>query len=189
MSTQGPSTSVVSSLASAVIGASLIGALLWAGPQRDKPSHTGWETYLGSPDSSHYSALKQINLSNVNKLEVAWSFDLGNDRSYEFSPIVVGKTMYVMAHHTSIVGLDATTGRELWVYHSKNAPPIEMHRGINFWQSKDGSEKGLLIPFASRLEAIDARTGGLIKSFGDDGTVDLMAGLGRDKKTISQIQS
>ncbi len=189
MSTQGPSTSVVSSLASAVIGASLIGALLWAGPQRDKPSHTGWETYLGSPDSSHYSALKQINLSNVNKLEVAWSFDLGNDRSYEFSPIVVGKTMYVMAHHTSIVALDATTGRELWVYHSKNAPPIEMHRGINFWQSKDGSEQRLLIPFASRLEAIDARTGGLIKSFGDDGTVDLMAGLGRDKKTISQIQS
>src|SRR5215469_5645980 len=97
--------------------------------------------------------------------------------------------MFVMAHRTSIVALDATTGRELWVYHSKNAPTIEMHRGINYWQSQDGADQRLFIPFGSRLEAIDVRTGELIKSFGDNGSVDLMAGLGRDAKTIVQIQS
>ncbi len=34
---------------------------------------TPWKDYLGGPDSSHYSPLKQINTGNVDKLEVAWS--------------------------------------------------------------------------------------------------------------------
>jgi quinoprotein glucose dehydrogenase len=167
----------------------LFGAVAWTGSQDSPQPYTTWSTYLGSEDSSHYSALKQINRSNVDKLEVAWSYSSGNDRSYEFNPIVVGRTMYVLAQRTSVVALDAATGKELWVYRSKHAPPVEMHRGISYWQSKDGSERRLLIAFGSGLEAIDANTGELIKSFGTDGSVDLMAGLGRDRKTISQIQS
>jgi quinoprotein glucose dehydrogenase len=157
--------------------------------EKDKSSHSTWSTYLGNADSSHYSSLTQINLSNVDKLQVAWQYDNGVDRAYEFSPIVVGRTMYVMARKTSIVALDAATGKELWVYRSKYAPAWEMHRGINFWQSEDGSEQRLLIPIAGHLEAIDARTGQLITTFGTDGRVDLMEGLGRDFKTITQIQS
>ena len=42
---------------------------------------TPWKDYLGGPDSSHYSALKQINTGNVNKLEVAWSYPTGDDVS------------------------------------------------------------------------------------------------------------
>jgi quinoprotein glucose dehydrogenase len=164
-------------------------AIAWAGSQGGKQPYTTWSTYLGSSDSSHYSALTQINRSNVDKLEIAWSYETENNRSYEFNPIVVGKTMYVLAKHTSVVALDAATGKELWTYHSQFAPTIEMHRGINFWQSKDGSEQRLLIPFANHLEAIDARTGQLITSFGDNGRVDLREGLGRDPATIHQIQS
>jgi quinoprotein glucose dehydrogenase len=167
----------------------LWGAIAWAGSQGGKKPYTTWSTYLGSSDSSHYSALAQINRSNVDKLEIAWSYETENNRSYEFNPIVVGKTMYVLAKHTSVVALDAATGKELWTYHSQFAPTIEMHRGINFWQSKDGSEQRLLIPFANHLEAIDARTGQLITSFGDNGRVDLREGLGRDPATIHQIQS
>ena len=164
------------------------GAAAWAGSQDGKP-YTTWSTYLGSPDSSHYSALTQINRSNVDKLQIAWSYETENKRSYEFSPIIVGKTMYVLAKHTSVVALDAQTGKELWTYRSKYAPTIEMHRGINFWQSKNGSEQRLLIPFADHLEAIDARTGQLITSFGDNGRVDLREGLGRDPGTMLGIQS
>src|ERR1700730_16664737 len=146
-------------------GTFMVSALLfgvaWGGPHDHNQPYTTWSTYLGSPDSAHYSALTQINKSNVHQLEVAWSYDTESNRSYEFSPIVVGRTMYVLAKHTSVVALDAATGKELWTYHSKYAPTIEMHRGINFWQSKDGSEQRLLIPFANHLEAIDARTGRL----------------------------
>jgi quinoprotein glucose dehydrogenase len=155
----------------------------------DSRSHTTWSTYLGNPDGSHYSALDQINRSNVDKLQVAWTYDAGTERSYEFNPIVVGRTMYVIAQRTSIVALDAATGRQLWIYRSKDVPLLEMHRGINFWQNHDGSEQRLLIAFNDHLEAIDAHTGARIKSFGTDGRVDLKQGLGRNLNTIRQIQS
>lgn len=191
MSMQRPGISVVILKTTALILTLFLGAAFRSRAQdeKDKSSHSTWSTYLGNADSSHYSSLTQINLSNVDKLQVAWQYENGVDRAYEFSPIVVGKTMYVMARKTSIVALDAATGKELWVYRSKYAPAWEMHRGINFWQSEDGSDQRLLIPIAGHLEAIDARTGQLIATFGSDGRVDLMEGLGRDFKTITQIQS
>ncbi|MGA7622816.1 MAG: PQQ-binding-like beta-propeller repeat protein [Candidatus Acidiferrales bacterium] len=182
--------SVVGFFAAAVIIFSLVVTVRTrAQEEQEKSAHSTWSTYLGNADSSHYSSLTQINLSNVDRLQVAWKYEEGVDRAYEFSPIVVGRTMYVMARKTSVVALDAATGKELWVYHSKYAPAWEMHRGINFWQSKDGRDQRLFIPVASHLEAINAKTGELITSFGIDGRVDLREGLERDFNTISQIQS
>lgn len=74
---------------------------------------TTWSDYLGAPDTSHYSALAQINRSNVNKLAIAWSYETGDNVPYAFNPIVVDGVMYVMAKNTSIVALNAETGREL----------------------------------------------------------------------------
>ena len=166
------------------------GAFASASPKDKAKDHTTWSTYLGSADGSHYSALKQIDRSNVSRLRVAWSYDSGTERPYEFNPIVVGKTMYVLAKNTAIVSLDATTGKELWTYHSRNlGQRIETHRGINYWQSSDGSDKRLLISFANNLEAINAANGQLITSFGKDGTVNLKEGLGRDPNSMRQIQS
>src|SRR5277367_3395699 len=168
----------------------MLGLVAPASPEDNPKAYTTWSTYLGNPDASHYSALKQIDRSNVSRLQVAWSYDSGNERPYEFNPIVVGRTMYVLAKNGSIVALDATTGRELWAYHSRNlGQRVESHRGINFWQSDDGSDKRLLISFANNLEALNAANGELITSFGNDGTVDLKAGLGRDPNSIHQIQS
>ena len=36
-----------------------------------------WPVYGGTPDNIHYSPLTQINRTNVNQLEVAWTFDTG----------------------------------------------------------------------------------------------------------------
>jgi quinoprotein glucose dehydrogenase len=161
-----------------------------ASPEDDPRPYTTWSTYLGSPDASHYSALKEIDRSNVSRLQVAWSYDSGNERPYEFNPIIVGRTMYVLAKNSSIVALDATTGKELWAYHSHNlGQRVETHRGINYWQSSDGSDKRLLISFANNLEAINAANGELIISFGNGGMVDLKEALGRDPNSIHQIQS
>lgn len=173
-----------------VFSALLYGAFAAGTPRLATPPHTTWRTYLGSPDSSHFTALTQINRSNVDKLEIAWTYDTGNERAYEFNPIVDGNTIYVIAHHSDIVALDASTGRQLWMHHPNSmGERLEVHRGINFWQSPNGSEKRLFITFDNHLEAIDARTGMLIKSFGNDGTVDLKQGLGRDPKSMYQIQS
>ena len=43
----------------------------------------------------NYSALDQINLTNVKNLQVAWTLQIGILDSHEASPLVVGDTMYI----------------------------------------------------------------------------------------------
>src|SRR5436190_9646945 len=77
---------------------------------------TEWKDYLGGPDSSHYSTLKQINTKNVNQLQVAWSYETGDEASYTFSPLVIDNVAYFAAKQGSLVAVDASTGKELWVH-------------------------------------------------------------------------
>src|SRR5579884_1708026 len=79
-------------------------------------ARTTWKDYLGGPDSSHYSSLKQINTGNVNKLDVAWTYPNGDEISYTFSPLVVDNVAYLAAKGGSLVAVDAATGKELWVH-------------------------------------------------------------------------
>jgi glucose dehydrogenase len=144
----------------------------------------GWDQYLGGADSSQYSALDQVNKSNIGRLEVAWTYETGE--SYLFNPLVVGNTMYVLAKGRSIVALDATTGRELWVH--ANEGPVGT-RGMNYWRSADGADERLLYLNAGFLTALDAKTGETIPTFGTDGRVDLRIGLDGDITTIRALQT
>jgi quinoprotein glucose dehydrogenase len=144
----------------------------------------GWDQYLGGVDSSQYSSLDQVNKSNVGQLTVAWTYPTGEN--YSFNPLVIGSTMYVLAKNRSIVALDATTGKELWVH--ANEGPVGT-RGMSHWRSADGSEERLLYLNAGFLTAIDAKTGATIPSFGTDGRVDLRVGLDGDITTIRALQT
>jgi quinoprotein glucose dehydrogenase len=156
-------------------------------PAAAQQPYTTWRDYLGGPGSAHYSSLKQIDRSNVNARDRV-DLPYRDDIDYAWNPIIVDDMMYVHAKNNLIVALDAASGRELWVY-QPNAPRREMHRGINYWESKDRSDRRLLITFSNNLQAIDARTGKLIESFGKHELVDLREGLGRDPKSIAHIQS
>ncbi len=155
-------------------------------------ARTTWHDYLGGPDSSHYSALKQINTSNVNKLAVAWSYSTGDDASYTFSPLVVDNIAYFAAKQGALVAVDAATGKELWV-HSFTAPGaapsrfagISGLRGANYWESKDRTDRRILVPSGGFMQAIDARTGKLVDSFADHGKLDLKIGLDRGNRPLA----
>jgi quinoprotein glucose dehydrogenase len=152
-------------------------------------SHSTWSDYLGGLDSAQYSSLKQINKGNVTQLRKVWFYPAGsNGFRFGFNPIVVDSTMYVLGKNNSIVALDATTGKEIWVHDNAN-PRNVTHRGINYWESQDRSDRRLFFSANNVLHAIDARTGKLIETFGDNGNVDLREGLGRDPKSIRAIQS
>jgi quinoprotein glucose dehydrogenase len=112
--------------------------------------YTTWRTYGGGGHSSQYSALDQIDKSNVARLEVAWSFPVG-ERSFVFNPIVVDSVMYVLARDNEIVALDAATGRELW------APERRRHaRGMNYWRAATAPIAAPLFDAAS--DGHDARS-------------------------------
>ena len=149
-------------------------------------SRTTWTDYGGSPDNARHFTLDQINKSTLDELSVAWTYPTADTISYVFNPVVVDNVIYVLAKNNSLVALDATTGREIWIHEGLQgiAP-----RGINYWESKDRSDRRLLFQMNSYLQAIDAQTGKPILTFGKDGAVNLREGLRRDPATIVKTQS
>jgi glucose dehydrogenase len=127
--------------------------------------YAGWDAYLGGPDSAQYSALDQITPANVNHLQVAWEFPTGEGASPQFNPIVVDGTMYVQTGDGQITALEPATGRQLWK--SETTGRIST-RGINYWQSADGSDRRLVFLNDGLVRAIDARTGQYVPNFSVD---------------------
>jgi quinoprotein glucose dehydrogenase len=155
-------------------------------PFTKNPDKSGWNQYGGGPDQSKYFEASQINKENVGQLKVAWVYPSVDSSFNFFSPIVVDTIMYVMAKNSSLVAVNAETGKEIWIH--ANLQGLT-RRGINYWESKDGKNKRLLFTVNNTLQAIDALTGKSIMSFGTDGYVDMRRGLGRDPTSVRRMQS
>jgi glucose dehydrogenase len=136
-------------------------------------SHTTWEGYLGGADSAQFTALRQINTSNVSRLEVAWRFPAGK-RTFLFNPLIADGLAFVLAGANDLVALDAATGDTVWT--RPHAGSVGT-RGINYWRSADGRDRRLIYIADGHLTAVDAKTGRIVPTFGRDGRVDLRTGL------------
>ena len=169
-----------------LIGSTLAAFALFTLPvvtaQRQE-SYTGWTDYLGGPDGSHYSPLKQITPANVNKLEIAWTYEAGEGSPFSFCPLVVGNVAYVAAKQGALVALDASTGKELWArrFGAGRAGGIGS-RGANYWESTDHSDRRIFVNGGGFMYAVNANTGELIESFADHGKLNLKTGI--DRATI-----
>src|SRR5687768_3860965 len=143
-----------------------------------------WLGYSGSADNSRYFASRQIDKSNVTRLQVAWTYPFGDTGS---APIVVRGVVYGRGRNGSLVAVDAASGKELWIRENMGGMTS---RGFNYWEKPDGSDRRLIFAMDSMLQEVDARTGKSITSFGTGGVVDLREGIdGRDPATIGAIQS
>jgi quinoprotein glucose dehydrogenase len=168
----------------ALAAAAGAGAIGLAQSSGDGAGDRWWTGYGNGADNSRYFASRQINRSNVGRLAVAWTYPYGETGS---SPIVVRGVIYGRGRNGSLVAVEATTGKELWVRERMNGMTS---RGMNYWESADGRDQRLIFAMDSLLQALDARTGRPITSFGTNGVVDLRAGIdGRDPATIGNIQS
>jgi len=165
-----------------VIATALVGLVSVAVATNGRSDKWWWD-YGGGPASSHFVDLDQIKKSNVSKLEVAWFYPYGTTG---FNPIVVDDVMYALGRNNSLIALDATTGKEIWIHEGLTGI---ITRGVNYWQSQDGKDRRLLFSINSFLQAIDARTGKSILSFGTNGIVDLRQGLRRAEGTDRRVQS
>src|SRR5436190_1718020 len=152
-------------------------AVAFAAQAQDVPretfDYTGWDQYLGGPDSAQYSALTQITPENVQNLQVAWEFPTGEGAAPQFNPIVVDGTMYVQTGDGQLAALDAATGQQKWK--SETTGRINT-RGVNYWQSADGSDRRLVFVNDGLVRAIDARTGKYVPNFSVDLREALPAG-------------
>src|SRR5437773_7296002 len=76
-----------------------------------------WLTYHGGYKSYHYSALDQINASNVNNLAVAWIHMPGRStRGLQSMPLAADGVLYYSGSHSRTFALDGATGKVIWSY-------------------------------------------------------------------------
>ena len=146
-------------------------------------NHKTWKDYGGGSDTSRFTALDQIKKTNVKQLEVAWTYFNG---SSGMNPIIVDNVMYVYGRNNSLIALDATTGKEIWIHTGLSSIAT---LGVNYWESKDRKDRRLIFQINHFLEEIDARTGKSILSFGKNGLVEMREGLDRVPEQVARIKS
>lgn len=141
-----------------------------------------WNTYHGDATASHYSSLNQINKTNVSQLSLAWKYESGDfdERSQiQCNPIIIDGTLYATTPHLKVFALDAYSGTEKWTFDPFDGNvPSGVNRGVVYWAN--GKDKRILFTAGSDLMAVNATTGEVVSSFGENGKVDLRKGLDRD---------
>jgi quinoprotein glucose dehydrogenase len=149
--------------------------------------------YVGSEQThTKYSPAEDITAANVDQLEIAWEWEVGElplpeygtrPGSFETTPLMIDNVLYLSTMYTRVVALNAETGEELWAFDprayeggSRGASAGGFkHRGVAFW--REGDDARLFINSRDRLYAVDAGTGRLVTAFGDGGSVILTDGL------------
>jgi quinoprotein glucose dehydrogenase len=151
-----------------------------AAESRTPPPKVEWREYLGGPDRNHFSTLSQITPENVASLKPAWEYHSGDYGQMQCSPIVVDGVLYGATASAEIFALDAATGKELWRYSEGKDVPNRTIRGVTYWA--DGDDRRILFALDAFLCEVDAGTGKLVSSFGENGKTSLRAGLGETAK-------
>lgn len=148
--------------------------------------YRGWEAFGGGPENLHYSSLKQINTKNVNRLQVAWTFESGDaypGSEIQCNPIVVNGVLYATTPSLRVVALDAATGKQIWSFDGlQGRRANHKNRGLMHWS--DGKQLRIFFPLEHELLSIDAATGKLDPAFGRQGKVDMRAAFDRPPDQI-----
>jgi quinoprotein glucose dehydrogenase len=154
-------------------------------------AQTDWPTYLHDSGGMLYSPLKQIDTTNAAKLQIAWTYDTRppavpasegveakpapRNRASQATPLVAGGIMYLSTPYGRVVALEPETGKKIWEYESELTPS---GRGINFWPGDETLPAQIVVATMNGfLFTLNAKTGKLTTTFGDNGRVNLKNGV------------
>ena len=132
------------------------GCALIVSAASNSSDYKGWRTYGGTPDQIRYSALDQINRSNVSKLAVAWMYDTGEGGDLQTQPIVIDGVLYAYTPTHKTIALDAATGQLLWQFDS-GIEGRGANRGLMYWARR--SDRRIFAAVDEYVYALDAKTG------------------------------
>jgi quinoprotein glucose dehydrogenase len=152
----------------------------------------GWPQYGGDAGGTRYSTARQIDRTNVARVQLAWTYRTGamqvetglkRKAAFESTPILVENRLYLTTPYNHVIALDPRTGTRLWEYDahvdlSQNYSEVTS-RGVAAWQDSQAkpSQPCRLRLFTGtldgRLIALDGETGKPCGDFGTDGVVSL----------------
>ena len=124
----------------------------------DTADGTNWAAWGRNFDEQRFSPLDQINRDSVDRLGLAWSYELDDVWSVSSQPLAVDGVIYMAVGYSEVYAIDAVSGELLWRY-DPEVDPKKMRmawgiRGLAFWKGRVyvGVQDG-------RLIAIDAESG------------------------------
>jgi quinate dehydrogenase (quinone) len=188
-------------------------------PVEPAKAQKDWAHYGNTEGGSRFAALDQINRGNVDKLQVAWTYHTGdvaisdgNGAEDQLTPLQIGNKVFICTPHNNLIALDADTGKELWKNEINAKSKVwQRCRGMAYFDATRRSpsrpsraarrssppacagancQRRLLTnTIDARLIAVDADTGEFCQGFGNNGQVDLKAGLGDVPDSYYQLSS
>src|SRR6266705_811154 len=113
------------------------------GQSSSSSADTEWRTYGHDPGGTRFSPLKQINNTNVQQLQRAWTYQVAPTpnsgiEAFESTPLMVDGVLYFTTQTSRALAVDAETGREHWVFdpfpgESGTRRPLP-NRGAAYWE-------------------------------------------------------
>ena len=155
-----------------------------------------WPSHAG-PGSSRFTDVALISKENVQRLKPAWTFRTGDaNEIFQNTPILANGLLVVCSPFNKVSALDPLTGAKVWAYDPQLArvryPNLANCRALAQWPSAAPAAAQVVGQTAAmcanrlfmatndaRLIALDGRTGQVCADFGDDGEIDLQAGVGQ----------
>jgi alcohol dehydrogenase (cytochrome c) len=121
------------------------------------PLADDWINWRRTRNPLGHSPLAEINRSNVERLQLAWSWSLPSGANM-MTPIVHDGVIFALSHGDILQALDATTGELLWSYQQ------ELEAGYRYDAKKGVAIYDDKVVFATsdiHLVAVNAKTGQL----------------------------
>ena len=150
-------------------------------------ANADWSSYGGTPAGTRYSELRSITPANVSRLRMAWTYKFNDPDpgTLEVSPLKVGHSLYACNSSNVVVSLNAETGREQWRFDPQvddSGLMLKICRGVAYYKLPaaigDCAERIYTNTMDARLIALDAHTGRRCRSFGRNGEISLLDGMG-----------
>jgi glucose dehydrogenase len=156
----------------ALLISALTPAAIFAQDTLIQPAAGDWPLYARDHSGQRFSPLDEINRSNVDRLQQAWTYRLrpegGGGILAGTVPIVVNGVMYLPLGD-AVVALEAHTGRELWRHRVEGAT---VRRSVTWWPGDGSHGPRLFYGKANAIVALKAADGSLAVEFGGDGEME-----------------
>ncbi len=157
------------------------------GPVTDTAT-TDWRHYGGGPGGQRFAQIDQINVENVHELEKAWEFRTGVNYDFKQTPQMANGMVYLCTAGNNLIAVDADNGNEIWRHdtNTKVSSPSSYPRtcrGVGYHEAPatyagECPKRIITSTTDARLVAVDAMTGRRCTTFGFDGEVNILSGLG-----------
>ena len=121
-----------------------------------------WLMYSGNYKSQRYSALDQIDRRNAADLEIQWVYQLQVLDRAETTPLVVDGVMYITESPSTVIAVDAATGRPYWRYVHPLPDDMVFCCGRNNRGVAVRGDRIIMSTLDAHLVALDAKTGSVV---------------------------